>query len=350
MSGNDANSQLGEDRDIDAPVPNEEIVQYFEQNPADDTDGVTNISLLREQTREVGLRVRGELEAVKAVADVEVSGIAVRTYRPETLSNPDVAFVWVHGGGWMHGDLDVYDGVARAFANELGCEVIAVDYGLAPEHPFPDGFDDVWKVVTWANSEFDNVVVAGDSSGANIAAAVAINARDQGIRLAAQLLIYPVLESSDLTPFKQRFRTRYSPFVGQAQFGEATHERIKWIWDVYVPSDELRRSPLATPMRATSLRGVAPAVIITAEHDILRGEAEDYAARLKADDVPVQLINFPGQIHGFLQMRGVLAEAHSSLRTASAAVDRILHPEPARTALAPTPSVSSHGHTKTKES
>jgi acetyl esterase len=319
------------------------VLRYFEQNPGDDTGGVSDIRVLREETHKVGLRVRGELQPIEASSDVVVRGVHVRRYIPQSLNNPRLGFVWMHGGGWMHGDLDVYDGVARAFANELGCEVVAVDYALAPEHPFPEGFDDVWNVLQWAVDEYGDVVVAGDSSGANLAAAVAIRARNAGIRVAAQLLIYPVLESSDATPFKQQFRTRYSPFVGQETFGESTWERIRWIWDVYVPDPALRESPFATPMRAQSLRDVAPAVIITAEHDILRGEAEGYADRLRADGVPVELIEFPGQIHGFLQMRGVLTDARTALEVASAAVGRRLTPEPART-------VPIHPASRTKES
>jgi acetyl esterase len=355
MPGNEATPGIGDSGRASAPVPSEAVRKYFLENPDDDTDGVSDIPLLRRQTREVGLRVRGELESIESSTDVLLNGVAARSYRPARLDRPGVGFIWIHGGGWMHGDLDVYDGVARAFANELGCEVISVDYGLAPEHPFPDGLNDVWAVVEWAAHEFDDVVVAGDSSGGNLVAAAAIMARDRGVRLAAQLLIYPVLDSSEATEFKQRFRTRYSPFVGQAEFGEKTYERITWIWDVYVSDPTLRESELATPMRAGSLRGLAPAVVVTAEHDILRGEAEAYAKRLREDAVPVELIDFPGQIHGFLQMRGILPEAVDALQAAAAAVGRYLPPRPARTAPLNPASISierssSRTSAKTKES
>ncbi len=145
-----------------------------------------------------------------------------------------------------------------------------------------------------AATEFADVIVAGDSSGANLAAAAAIKARDAGVPLAAQLLVYPVLDSEE-TPFKRDFRDRYTPFVGQAAFGTSSYERIVRIWEEYVPDPELRRSPLAAPLRATDLHGVAPAVIVTAEHDILRGEALDYAAALERDGVPVDLLEFPAR-------------------------------------------------------
>jgi acetyl esterase len=342
MSGSEATPRVGDGLGPNRPEPSDEVRRYLLQNPGDDTGGVNDIPLLREQTRAVGLRVRGEIEPVAVSEDVVIAGVNARTYTPMELTRPNVGLVWVHGGGWMHGDLDVYEEVARAFANQLGCEAIAVDYGLAPEHPFPEGLDDVWAVVQWATTRFEDVVVAGDSSGGTIAAAAAIKARDAGIPLAAQLLIYPVLESSDATEFKQRFRTRYSPFAGQEKFGELTHQRIKWIWDVYVPDPVLRETPLATPMRVATLVGVAPAVIITAEHDILRGEGEAYAERLRADAVPVELMNFPGQIHGFIQMRGVLTEAKTALEKASMAVARVLdHQTARRTPAHPAPTKES---------
>lgn len=346
MPGKEANSE----KVTDAPVPSEELLAYFLQNWSDDGDDYTDIPLLRQQTRKVGLRDRGELEPVASSTDSVLSGVPVRTYRPARLTRPSAGFIWIHGGGWMHGDLDVYDGVARAFANELGCEVIAVDYGLAPEHPFPDGLREVWNVVQWAVANFEDVVVAGDSSGGNLAAAAAIKARDSGVRLAAQLLIYPMLDSSDSTEFKTEYRTRYSPFAGREQFGENTYQRIKWIWDVYVPDPVLRESALATPMRATSLRGVAAAVIITAEHDILRGEAEAYAERLRAADVPVEITDFAGTTHGFLQMRGVLTEASSALKSTAIAVSHHLRPETARTAAPSIARSRSRARTTTKES
>jgi acetyl esterase len=236
----------------------------------------------------------------------------------------------VHGGAWVHGDLEVYDGVARALANALPAEVLAVDYRLAPEHSFPAGLDDVWSVVLAAIAEFDVVVLAGDSSGGNLAAAAALKARDQGIAIAAQLLIYPVLDADD-TAYKRAFRARYTPFLNQARFGQSSYDRIRWIWDMYVPEQTRRLSPFASPMRAKDLVGVAPAVIVTAEHDILRGEGETYAARLQHDGVPVELLEFPGQIHGFLQMRGVFTDAARALDLSVTALHRLLTNQPTKT-------------------
>lgn len=308
------------------PVPTPEVRRYLEASDHASTEDVFDPVELRIQNNAVGVAVRGALEVVADVQDAAIEGIPVRHYWPAGIELPAKAVVvWVHGGGWVHGDLEVYDGLARALANSFGAEVIAVDYRLAPENPFPEGFNDVWAVVGAVSKDYETLILAGDSSGGNIAAATALRARDMEIAISAQLLMYPVLDNRE-TAFKKDFRSRYSPFVNQRRFGESTYERILWIWDTYVPDPILRESPYAAPLRASDFRGVAPAVIITAEHDILRGEAEEYAARLRGDDVQVSLLEFPGQIHGFLQMRGVFSEAVSALDQIASAVDSILDP------------------------
>ena len=312
------------------PVPAEEVRRYFEQRGPDVEKETFDPVLLRRQNNQAGLTVRGELEHVDSVSDSLVAGVPTRRYVPAGGTAQRIAVVWVHGGAWVHGDLEVYDGMARALANALPAEVLAVDYRLAPEHSFPAGLDDVWNVVLRAVDEFDVVVLAGDSSGANLAAAAALKAREQGIHIDAQLLIYPVLDAND-TDFKRAFRARYTPFVNQARFGQSSYDRIRWIWDMYVPEPTRRLSPFASPMRAKDLVGVAPAVILTAEHDILRGEGEAYAARLRHDGVPVELLEFPGQIHGFLQMRGVFTDAARALDLGVAALRRLLALQPAET-------------------
>jgi acetyl esterase len=307
------------------PTPTEEVRRYFAARGDDATTGLDDPLELRRRNDEAGMAVRGPLEPVGSAEDELISGVRVRRYRPRGLTSAatEVGIIWLHGGAWFHGTLEVYDGIARALAVTMHAEVVAVDYRLAPEHPFPAGLDDVWTVLGWARERFDRVVLAGDSSGGNLAAATALRARDAGVDVAAQLLIYPVLDA-DETDFKKDFRARYTPFLNQAAFGTGTYDRIIWIWDVYAPDPALRDSPAVAPMRADSLRGVAPAVILTAEHDILRGEAEAYAQRLREDAVPVEVIEFPGQIHGFLQMRGVFAEASRALVMAAAALRRVL--------------------------
>ncbi len=310
------------------PVPHDEVRRYFERSVP--SPGWTrDIEMLRRETREEALAVRGDLERVAAVDAMSVAGVPARLYRPAPPPAdgcyPDNAagnvLVWVHGGGWMHGDLDCYEGVARALANRARCSVLAVDYRLAPEHPFPAGFDDVWAAVEWSAENFGQVAVAGDSSGGNLAAAAALKARDRQIDIAVQVLVYPMLESHMNTRYKRAFRTRYAGFLNQPDFGTVTFDRIRYIWDAYVPEPHLRDCPYVSPLHAYSLRGVAPAVIITAEHDILRSEAQEYAQRLRDEDVGVAQHDYAGQVHGFFQMRGVMSDAQDAIGVAASYVD-----------------------------
>jgi acetyl esterase len=314
--------------DSATPVPHDEVRRYFEGAGPSPAPWTRDIAALRRETRDEAMAVRGHREPVATMETLSIAGVPSQLYRPagppspgEPSGEPDGSdrnvLVWLHGGGWMHGDLDCYDGVARAFANRTGCSVLAVQYRLAPEQPFPAGFDDVWAALEWSAANFRRVAVAGDSSGGNLTAAVAIKARDRNVGLAAQVLVYPVLESRPDTEFKRAFRARYARFANQPDFGPATADRINYIWETYIPDPAMRDCPYASPAHARTLSGVAPAMIITAEHDILRGEAQEYARRLQADGVPVALRDYPGQIHGFFQMRGVMSAAHDAMNLAA---------------------------------
>jgi acetyl esterase len=256
------------------PQPHRQVLAYLARSLPSPDPWSVDIETLRRDARARVLDVRGELEPVSSVEAIDVRGVASRLYRPR--GDEDEVLIWAHGGGWMHGDLD--------------------------------GFADV--------------AVGGDSSGGNLSAAVALKARDCGLDLRAQLLVYPVLDSIEDTDFKIRFRERYATFAGQEGFGTTTFERLKHIWDSYVPDTGRRMSPYLSPLHAPSLRGVAPVILITAEHDFLRGEAEDYARRLSNEGVPAQLHNYRGQIHGFFEMRGVLADADDAIDTAAEALRR----------------------------
>ena len=323
-----------------APVPHDEVRKYFDGlGSTSVTWRSGDVAALRAETRTEAMAVRGPLEPIAGVEDIAVGATPCRLYRPITSDSDSHAAtggvaVWVHGGGWVHGDLDSYEGVTRALAAASGVPVLAMAYRLAPERPFPAALDDVWAVVEWATNHFSHVALAGDSSGGNLVAATAIRARDAGVPLALQVLIYPVLDSSDATPYKLRFRDRYTTFAGQPDFGPTAFDRINSIWAHYIPEPALRVQPYASPMRASSLRGVAPAVVITAEHDILRGEAEDFVERLRADGVPVTLHEFAGQIHGFFQMRAVLSDAHRAMELVGDAIRTALE-QPAGAAARP---------------
>ncbi|TCC62034.1 alpha/beta hydrolase [Kribbella pittospori] len=282
-----------------------------------------DIGVVRADAREKVLAVTGQPSPVASVESVDADGVRGRLYRP-TGAETDV-LVWAHGGGWIHGDLDTADGVVRALANRAGCAVLSIDYRLAPEHPFPAGFDDAWTAVTWARRRFGSVSVGGDSSGGNLAAAVALRARDEGVELANQLLVYPALDSTEDTEYKLAFRQRYATFAGRTGFGANSYRRLQYIWATYVPDPEARTASYASPLHAESVDRAAPATVITAEHDFLRGEAEDYVRRLEEAGVPVELHEYAGQIHGFFEMFAVMTDAHHAVGVAGDAVRRAFH-------------------------
>jgi len=328
-----------------APVPHPEVRDYLARAMPSPDPWSVDVAALRADARKHVLAVRGELTPVASAEDVTANGVRGRLYRPR--GGERELLIWGHGGAWLHGDLDTCEGVARALARRAACAVFALDYRLAPEHPFPAGLDDMWTAVEWAVSSFDRVAVGGDSSGGNLAASAALKARDRGVDLTAQLLVYPVLDSTEDTDYKRGFVERYARFAGHAGFGPNAYRRLSYIWQTYVPDAAQRTSAYASPMHARTLRGVAPVVLITAEHDFLRGEAEDYARRLRADGVPVELHEYPGQIHGFFEMLAVLTDAHhavdlagDALRTAFGARTEPVHPaRPDRAETHPTPTM-----------
>jgi acetyl esterase len=302
------------------PRPHGEVRAFLAGSTPSPDPWAVDVGTLRADARERVLAVRGELTPVASAEAVDAAGVPGRLYLP-TGSEREL-LIWAHGGGWIHGDLDTCEGVARALANRAGCAVFAIDYRLAPEHPFPAGLNDVWAVAEWAQRNFDRVAVGGESSGGNLAAATALKARDCGLELAAQLLVYPVLDSTEDTDFKLLFKERYASFAGQPGYGPNAYQRLKYIWETYVPDPALRGSPYASPIHAHTVRGVAPAVLITAEHDFLRGEAEDFARRLESQGVPVELHGYAGQIHGFLEMLAVMTDAHHAVGVAGDALRR----------------------------
>ena len=302
------------------PRPHEQVQAFLDSSGTSPDPWSADIATVRADAREKVLAVSGEPVSVASVESMQADGVPGRLYRP-TGAERDV-LVWAHGGGWMHGDLDTADRVARALASRAGCAVLSIDYRLAPEHPFPAGFDDTWTAIRWAGREFSAVAVGGDSSGGNLAAAAALKARDVRVELAAQLLVYPVLDSTEDTDYKLAFRERYASFAGRSGFGANSYRRLQHIWATYVPDPAVRRTPYVAPLHAESVRGVAPATIITAEHDFLRAEAEDYAHRLEPAGVPVELTEYAGQIHGFFEMFGVMSDAHHAVAVAGDALRR----------------------------
>jgi acetyl esterase len=261
---------------------------------------------LRDEASVFARKFSGVPEPVASIQDLDSDGVRARLYRPEQ-DNGDV-LVWFHGGAWMLGGIDDHDALSCAIVNRAACSVLSVDYRLAPEHPYPAAIDDSWAAIEWAAREFGAVAVGGDSSGGNLAAAVALRARDRGVELALELLVYPALDA-ELT-FVKEFAARY---------GEQYFEGLRHVWDVYVPDPKDRNDVDVSPLRASSLSGLPPTLIILAEHDPLCEEGEEYFRRLKEDGVPVDMHLYAGQIHGFYSYLAVFDDAWDAVRrTASA--------------------------------
>jgi acetyl esterase len=244
------------------------------------------------------------------VPTADGASIAIRVLVPE--GGPRAVILYYHGGGWVIGDLDEFDTLARRMAVRTGCAVALVDYRLAPEHRFPTAADDAYTALEWMQAHLNEagadlpIIVAGDSAGGNLSAVVARRARDQnGPNIAFQVLVYPVTDA-DLN------NASYTDPANQLVL---SRDSMAWFWDHYVPDAAQRAHPDAAPLRAADLSNLPPALVITAEHDVLRDEGEAYAARLKEAGVPVELTRYAGQMHGFFTLL--------MLPTGAKAVDQI---------------------------
>lgn len=266
------------------------------------------------QARELVAKLRGKELRPQAVGRVEnrtLLNIPVRIYTPES-STPLPVLVYFHGGGWVLGNLDAADNICRSLANGGGCIVVSVDYRLAPEHKFPAAVEDAYAVTNWVaknaaalHGDSTRIAVGGDSAGGNLAAAVALMARDQGEpSLVYQLLIYPATQYGFETQSYQEF--------GQGGFG-LTKEEMVWFWHHYLADAADGQNPYASPLLANTLTKLPPACIITAECDVLRDEAEAYAARLQSAGVSVQRHRYDGMIHSFVGMGAVLDQGKQAL-------------------------------------
>jgi acetyl esterase len=277
-----------------------------------------DIHEVRREAREIILAAGGTHEPMTAVEDIDAGGVPGRMYRPS--GGETEVLVWIHGGAFMTGDLETTDIVARAIAKRGQCAVLSVDYRLAPEHRFPAAIDDTWRATLWASQKFDKVAVGGDSAGGNLAAAVALRARDAHVSLALQVLVYPVLTSETSNAYYEAFPDRYANFCGRKDFGATSLANIRNMWATYVPDPAQRLLRDASPLRADSLSGVAPVVMIVAEHDILREDGEAYARRLEASGVDVHVHRYEGQLHGFIGFSGKLDASLNALDNVAAAL------------------------------
>ena len=266
--------------------------------------------------------VRPAGEPVAHIEDSVIPGpageIPIRIYTPEG-SGPFPILVFFHTGGWQIGNLDTQDPLCRRITNRAGCSVVAVDYRLAPEHPFPAAVDDCYEATKWVAThatEFQGdpsrVAVGGDSSGGNLAAVTALMARDRGNpKLAFQLMMFPATDFRLSTPSMEELGEGYN----------VTKPQMMWIRNNYLPNQADWTNPLASPLLAPDLSGLPPALIIYAEYDPLRDDAEAYATRLKEAGVSVKASRYDGMIHDFPDLfeepgNRALDEIASALRAA----------------------------------
>lgn len=265
---------------------------------------------------------KGEPAAVARVENRAIAGpggdLPVRIYTP-LGGAPIGALVYFHGGGWVVGSLDMVDQPCRILANASRCVTISVDYRLAPEHKFPAGPEDCYTAVHWTAANATalgcapRIAVGGTSAGGTLAAATALMARDRGgPRIDYQLLIYPATRRELDTPSQLEFSEGNYYILSRAD--------MEWFWGHYLADASDAKNPYACPARAATLKGLPPAMVMTAEFDPLRDEGEVYAMRLEADGVPTVLKRYAGVTHGFFGMPSILEKSRLAIADAGAAL------------------------------
>lgn len=291
--------------------------EFLEQRAAAGARPVEELSV--EQAREQGTRLAkllGPGEPVAKVADREIPGpygaIPIRVYVP-TVGKPQPILVYYHGGGWVTGNLETVDVTCRALANAAPCVVVSVNYRHAPEQKFPAAAEDAYASARWVaahagelGGDAQRIAVGGASAGGNLAAVVALMARERsGPALAFQLLTVPVTSYAMDT----------ASYAENAEGYGLTRVGMEWYWRAYVHGPEEGAQPYASPLRAPDLHGLPAAYVQTAELDPLRDEGEAYAARLREAGVRASLKRYNGMVHGYLGPDGI-HDAARALREA----------------------------------
>jgi acetyl esterase len=278
--------------------------------------------------RERRVFTQPEPPPVGALRELEARGpagpIALRSYRPLGSGAADMlpVLVYYHGGGWVIGDLDTHDTLCRQLANQSGCAVVAVDYRLAPEHRFPAAVDDAVAAARWVHRHADalhvdanRIAVGGDSAGGNLAAVVALAARDAGdLPLAFQLLIYPATDQ----------RRGWPSHTSNGEGYLLTKASMDYYHAHYIGDPAQDADWRASPLLATSHAGLPPALVLTAGYDPLRDEGLQYAHALSAAGSRATLVNFERQVHGFILMGRVLDEANVAVQLCAAQLKQAL--------------------------
>jgi acetyl esterase len=267
-----------------------------------------------------GREIFGSLQALwgdgpavaRVVEYVTPSKVALRVYVPDTAPAVSPAVLYMHGGGWVLGNIDTHDALCRHLAVEAGCSVASVAYRLSPATKFPGPVDDCFDALRFLADQAavlgidpQRLAVAGDSAGGNLAAALALKARAEGgPNLKLQLLLYPVIEPNFESGSYLQFAEGYG----------LSRAVMIWFWEQYMRSADDMQHPLAVPTQAESLAGLAPAHIVTAEYDVLRDEAELYAQQLIDAGVPTTLEQYDGMLHGFIHLAGIFDGGRQALK------------------------------------
>jgi acetyl esterase/lipase len=263
------------------------------------------------------------------VAGGPTGEVPVRIVRPAGATGTLPVIVYLHGAGWVFGNAHTHDRLVRELAVRAGAAVVFPEYSLSPEARYPVAIEQNYTVARWvvtegAGKDLDGtrMAVAGDSVGGNMAAALTLMAKERGdVALAFQVLFYPVTDAAFDTESYQRFATGY--FLRQ--------DAMRWFWDQYTTDEAQRAEITASPLRATTeqLAGLPPALVVTAEADVLRDEGEAYANKLRAAGVPVTAARYQGVIHDFVMLDALSGTnaARAAVAQAGAALRSALHPE-----------------------
>ncbi len=246
--------------------------------------------------------------------------IPARIFTPKG-DGPFPVVVYFHGGGWVIANLDVYEASCRALCNAAEAIIVSVAYRLAPEHKYPAAVEDAHAALQWAlenagrlNGDPTRVVVAGESAGGNLATVACLKTLDEGERMpVAQLLIYPVTDARMNTPSYQE----------QSDAKPLNAAMMSWFWNHYLKNESQGREAYASPLQAQSLRGLPPAIIITAELDPLRDEGESYARRLADEGVSVNFKHFDGVAHEFFGLAGAVSKAAEAVKFAAEGLRKV---------------------------
>ena len=271
--------------------------------------------------------IGGLFEKVHSTRDLSIPSqngdIPARLYLPGTEQEYPL-LVYFHGGGWVIGDIETADNISRFYCRHLPCAVLSVEYRLAPEHPFPAAVEDAVSAVEWAavharelNGDPARLLVSGDSAGGTLTAVVAQHSLHKGTpKLAAQVLLYAATDGSSLdTPSYRLF--------GEKSLGLPTKD-VEWFLDQYAPEAATRLDPRVSPLLANDLHNLPPALVVTAEFDVLRDEGEAYAQRMQTAGVPVQLIRCNGMTHGFLSTLGLIHRSTRYFHQVIAALQKMI--------------------------